>query len=91
MDELGLGYEAIAARNPKIVYGAVRDFGDPRTGASPYADWPCLDVAGQAMGGVVKRWRPVWSGDSRHLPGTLMALGLLSAVHNAQYRQRPVF
>ena len=36
MDRLGLGYEVIAARNPKIVYACVRGFGDPRTGAVSY-------------------------------------------------------
>ena len=50
MDELGLSYETIRERNPKIVYGAVRGYGDPRTGASPYVDWPCLDPAGQSAG-----------------------------------------
>ena len=35
MDRLGLGYEAIKARNPKIVYGCIRGFGDPRTGEEP--------------------------------------------------------
>ena len=85
MDELGVGYEVIAERNPKIVYGAVRGYGDPRTGESPYADWPCLDVAGQSVAGLVET-----SGDlyglaiSDMFPGTIMALGLLAAVHNAR-------
>ena len=34
MDKLDLGYEIIAKRNPKIVYGCIRGFGDPRTGKS---------------------------------------------------------
>jgi len=44
MERLGLSYEVISARNPKIVYGCVRGFGDPRTGESPYADWPSLAI-----------------------------------------------
>ena len=51
MDRLGIGYEAIRHRNPAIVYGCIRGFGDPRTGASPYADWPAYDIVAQAMSG----------------------------------------
>ena len=53
MERLGLSYETLAERNPRLVYAAIRGFGDPRTGASPYADWPAFDVVAQAMGGVV--------------------------------------
>jgi crotonobetainyl-CoA:carnitine CoA-transferase CaiB-like acyl-CoA transferase len=53
MDRLGVGYDVLAARNPKLVYAALRGFGGPRTGASPYVDWPCYDVVAQAMGGLV--------------------------------------
>ena len=53
MDKLGLGWETMHARNPRLVYAAIRGFGDPRTGASPYLDWPAFDVVAQAMGGVV--------------------------------------
>ena len=92
MDDLGVGYEIIAARNPKIVYGAVRGYGDPRTGESPYADWPCLDVAGQSVGGLVEATGdlfPVAIADI--YPGTLMALGLLAAVHQAHQSGKGVF
>ena len=91
MDRLGLGYEAIRARNPRIVYGAIRGFGDPRTGASPYAEWPAYDIVAQSMGGQVAITGPaegagypsgVSVGDI--YPGTLMALGLVSAIHHAQ-------
>jgi crotonobetainyl-CoA:carnitine CoA-transferase CaiB-like acyl-CoA transferase len=53
MDRLGVGYETLSASNPKLVYAAIRGFGDPRTGESPYGDWPSYDVVAQAMGGVV--------------------------------------
>ncbi|TNF88560.1 MAG: CoA transferase [Gammaproteobacteria bacterium] len=85
MDKLGLGYETIAERNPRIVYGAVRGFGDPRTGDSPYSAWPCLDVAAQSFGGLVDA-----NGELSNVaiadiyPGTLLALGLVSAVYNAK-------
>ena len=85
MDQLGLGYEVIAARNPTIVYGAVRGYGDPRTGQSPYADWPCLDPAGQSAGGLVEATGDLFSLAIADIyPGTLMALGLLAAVHKAK-------
>ena len=53
MDRLGVGYEVLAERNPALVYAAIRGFGDPRTGESPYADWPAYDIVAQAMGGLV--------------------------------------
>ena len=85
MDELGVGYDAIRQHNPKIVYGTVRGYGDPRTGESPYADWPCLDVAGQAVGGLVEATGDLFPvAISDIYPGTLMALGLLAAVNRAQ-------
>lgn len=85
MDGLGLGFEQVAARNPEIVYGVVRGFGDPRTGASPYAPWPCLDVAAQAMGGIVEsNDQIVTPAVADAYPGTLLALGLVSAVLEAR-------
>ncbi len=85
MDRLGVGYEAIAVRNPKIVYGCVRGFGDPRTGASPYAEWPSLDAAAQSFGGLVHANDGlVTPAIADIFPGTLMALGVVSAVHHAQ-------
>jgi len=85
MDRLGLGYEVIAQRNPKIVYACVRGFGDPRTGASPYADWPSLDAAAQSFGGLVHANNGlVTPAIADIFPGTLMALGVVSAVHHAR-------
>ncbi|MDP6374672.1 MAG: CoA transferase [Pseudomonadales bacterium] len=91
MDKLGLGYEVVRARNPRIVYGAVRGFGDPRTGESPYAEWPCYDLVAQSMGGVVgltgpedDPGYPCGTAVGDVYPGTLMALGVLAAVHHAR-------
>ena len=85
MDRLGLGYEVIAQRNPKIVYACVRGFGDPRTGESPYADWPSLDAAAQSFGGLVHANNGlVTPAIADIFPGTLMALGVVSAVHHAR-------
>ena len=85
MDRLGLSYEVIAERNPKIVYACVRGFGDPRTGESPYADWPCLDAAAQSFGGLVyANDNLVTPAFADIFPGTLMALGVVSAIHHAE-------
>jgi crotonobetainyl-CoA:carnitine CoA-transferase CaiB-like acyl-CoA transferase len=53
MDKLGLSYESLADDNPRLVYLAMRGFGDERTGASPYASWPAFDIIAQAMGGML--------------------------------------
>lgn len=92
MDNLGLGYEQISARNPRIVYGAVRGFGDPRTGESPYAEWPCLDVAAQAMAGLVESNDAIVTPAVADVyPGTLMALGVVSAIMAARESGRGQF
>ncbi len=91
LDRLGVGWEACRARNPRFVYAAIRGFGDVRTGASPYADWPAYDVVAQAMGGFVSMTGP----DAEHpmrsgtivgdfVPGLQAALGLLAALLHAQ-------
>ena len=92
MDRLGLGYEVIAERNPKIIYACVRGFGDPRTGESPYADWPSLDAAAQSFGGLVHANDSlVTPAIADIFPGTLMALGVVSAIHHAQHMHKGQF
>jgi CoA:oxalate CoA-transferase len=49
MDRLGLGFEAVKAVNPKVVYCAITGFG--QTG--PYRDLPAYDSIVQAMSGVM--------------------------------------
>lgn len=49
MDRLGLGYEALSAVNPRIVYGAGSGYG--RSG--PNRDYPAMDLTVQAMAGVM--------------------------------------
>jgi crotonobetainyl-CoA:carnitine CoA-transferase CaiB-like acyl-CoA transferase len=91
MDRLGVSYECLRERNRRLVYAAIRGFGDPRTGRSPYADWPAFDIVAQCMGGIVGTTGPVGSpgvpcgasiGDL--FPGTLAALGIVSAIHAAR-------
>ena len=91
MDRFGLSYELLHARFPKLVYACIRGFGDPRTGASPYADWPAFDIIAQAMGGIMG----VTGSDADHpvkvgpgvgdiFPAALAAVGLLAAVRHAE-------
>jgi crotonobetainyl-CoA:carnitine CoA-transferase CaiB-like acyl-CoA transferase len=91
LDRLGVGWEECHARNPRLVYAAVRGFGDPRTGASPYSDWPAFDVVAQAMGGFVASTgadaqHPMRTGPTigDYVPGLMAALGLLAAVMHAR-------
>lgn len=91
MDRLGLSYESLAKINPKLVYATVRGFGDPRTGKSPYADWPAFDVIAQAMGGIMGITGPdantplkIGPGVGDLVPAMLMTIGILSAVRHAE-------
>lgn len=98
MDRLGCGYEVIRDRNPRIVYGAIRGFGDPRTGESPYVDWPAFDIVAQSMGGLAHingppsaTGYPAGASVGDLYPGTLLALGVLAAVHDARRTGRGQF
>lgn len=98
MDRLGLAYETLQRRKPALVYAAVRGFGDPRTGESPYRDWPSFDIVAQCMGGVVGTTgepgsRGVRAGPAVGdiYPGTLAALGVVSALLHAQRTGRGQF
>ncbi|MEL7138116.1 MAG: CoA transferase [Pseudomonadota bacterium] len=85
MEKLGLGYEALKARNPGLVYVEISGFG--RTG--PYAERAGFDLIAQGMGGLmsitgegpgrppVKVGAPV----SDITAGILAAMGALAAVH----------
>jgi CoA:oxalate CoA-transferase len=49
MDRLGLGWDALHERHPRLIYAAVSGFG--RTG--PYYTRPAYDIIVQAMGGIM--------------------------------------
>lgn len=90
MERFELSYETLHERFPALVYASIRGFGDPRTGLSPYADWPAFDIIAQAMGGVMSVTGP----DAKHpvkvgpgigdiFPAALAACGVLAAVRHA--------
>lgn len=83
MERLGLGYEALAAENPALIYAAISGFG--RSG--PYASRGGYDLVAQAMSGLMSitgegPGRPpvkIGSPVSDHNAGLLAALGIVSA------------
>ncbi len=90
MDRLGLSYEMLHERFPKLVYATIRGFGDWRTGRSPYTDWPAYDVVAQAFGGVMAITGPdaetpmkVGPGIGDLMPATMCAVGIVSAILRA--------
>ncbi|MFE9445730.1 CaiB/BaiF CoA transferase family protein [Streptomyces sp. NPDC006602] len=98
MERLGLSYESLAAVNPRLVYAALRGFGDPRSGKSPYQAWPAFDVVIQAMAGIMgvtgtEDGTPikVGPGVGDIFPGTLLALGVSSALYETRASGRGQF
>lgn len=91
MERLGLSYEELAEINPALVYAAIRGFGDPRSGKSPYVDWPSYDVVAQAMGGLMSmtgqdRDHPMKTGPGIGdvFAGMMMAFAIVAAVRHAE-------
>jgi crotonobetainyl-CoA:carnitine CoA-transferase CaiB-like acyl-CoA transferase len=98
MSRLGLDYETLALENPALVYCAIRGFGDPRTGASPYAHWPAFDVVAQSMGGLISVTGKsvgdvlkVGPGIGDIVPAMFAAFGIMAAVHEARISGRGQF
>jgi crotonobetainyl-CoA:carnitine CoA-transferase CaiB-like acyl-CoA transferase len=91
MERFGLSYEVLHELYPSLVYVAIRGFGDPRTGASPYRDWPAFDVIAQAFGGAVgitgadvDHPMKIGPGVGDIFPAALAALGAVSAMYQAR-------
>jgi formyl-CoA transferase len=98
-ERLGLSYESLAERNPRLVYAALRGFGDKRTGASPYAEWPAYDPVSQAMGGImgITGGAPggpptkIGPGVGDILPAMFLAFGIAAAAWRAERTGRGQF
>ena len=97
MERAGLGYERLAADHPRLVYTAIRGFGDPRTGVSPIQDWPSFDIVAQAMGGLLGITGPAGQpskagpGLGDILPALFAAVGTLAALHEREQTGRGRF
>ena len=87
MDRLGLGYTALKAVNPRIIYAACSGFGQK----GPYSHRPAFDVIIQGMAGTLSvtgeaGGEPVRVGYSIGDIGAGMftAVGILAALHERQ-------
>ncbi len=82
MDRLGLGYDALSAANPKLIYCAVTGYGPD----GPYAKRPGYDTVGQALGALMSVLTDMESPKgmgislSDHLTGMMAAYGILGAI-----------
>ncbi|MGO4854055.1 CaiB/BaiF CoA transferase family protein [Phaeovulum sp. W22_SRMD_FR3] len=84
MDRLGLGYEALKAENPRLIYGSISGFGKN----SPHGDKPAFDIVAQALSGVMHMNRePDQSPNKLSIPlgdlaGSIFSVfGILAALH----------
>jgi crotonobetainyl-CoA:carnitine CoA-transferase CaiB-like acyl-CoA transferase len=91
MERLSLSYETLREINPRLVYAAIRGFGDSRTGQSPYMAWPAYDIVAQAMGGIISITGEdasspvkVGPGVGDLVPGLMMAFGMVAALRHAE-------
>jgi crotonobetainyl-CoA:carnitine CoA-transferase CaiB-like acyl-CoA transferase len=91
LDKMGVGYDALKAVNPALVYTSVRGFGDKVGGVSPYMNWPAFDIVAQAMGG----WMGITGTDAEHpvkvgggagdtVSGLFAAFGTMAALWHAR-------
>ena len=85
LDKLGFGYDALSARNPRLVYCSLKGFLD-----GPYQHRPALDEVVQMMGGLAYMTglpeRPLRAGSSvvDILGGTFGAVAVLAALRERE-------
>jgi formyl-CoA transferase len=82
VDRLGVGYDAVRARNPRIVYCSISGFGS----SGPYRDRPGYDTVGQAMSGLLglltdmEAPKAMGISLSDHITGIFACTGILAAL-----------
>jgi crotonobetainyl-CoA:carnitine CoA-transferase CaiB-like acyl-CoA transferase len=85
LDALGLGYDVLAAENPRLIYCSLKGFL-----SGPYEHRPALDETVQMMGGLAYMTglpdRPLRAGSSvvDIMGGTFAALGILAALRERE-------
>ena len=85
LDKMGFGYEALARRNPRLVYCSLKGFL-----AGPYEHRPALDEVVQMMGGLAYMTglpdRPLRAGSSVNdiMGGMFGVIGILSALRERE-------
>ena len=87
MDKLGLGYAALSARNPSLIYASASGYGPD----GPYADKPGQDLLAQALFGMMAITgeaatgpRPAGASIIDHHGAALFALGIIAAIVRQQ-------
>jgi crotonobetainyl-CoA:carnitine CoA-transferase CaiB-like acyl-CoA transferase len=82
MEKLGLGWEALRARKPSLIYASATGYG----ATGPYAERPGQDLLVQALFGLMavtgqeKGPRPVGVSAADHHGAALFALGIVAAL-----------
>ena len=87
MEKLGLGYEALKARNPGLIYASASGYGPD----GPYAEKPGQDLLAQALFGMMAITgqaatgpRPAGASVIDHHGAALLAMGILAAIVRKQ-------
>ncbi len=83
MERWGLGYDDVAARNPRIIYAAASTFGS----LGPDSDREGADLSGQSVGGLISTTgrvggepTPVGAAIADHIGSQHLAAGILAAL-----------
>ena len=82
VDRLGLGWDVLRERNPKLVYCSISGFGS----SGPYRNRPGYDTVGQAVSGLLGLLtdmddpKPMGLSLSDHITGEAAAIAILGAL-----------